>query len=82
MADTTKALAQFRLEPADKGTGAQLHIEDDSGETLELSVTRDQLDVLADMLEEFLEETEDYDEVDDEEAGDDEEDEYQDDDED
>ncbi|MCB8840809.1 hypothetical protein [Aurantimonas sp. VKM B-3413] len=66
MADQTKTLAQFQLTPAENGRGARLHIEDDGGETLELSVTRDQLDVLADMLDDYLSETEDADEVDDE----------------
>jgi len=63
MADTKRKLAQFRLNPTKNGEGAQLHIEDDSGETLELSATREQLDVLADTLDDFLSETEEADEV-------------------
>ncbi|WP_062227588.1 hypothetical protein [Aureimonas frigidaquae] len=58
-----KNLAQFRIEPNDNGETAQLHIEDDGGNTLELTATRDQLDLLADTLDEMLSETEEADEL-------------------
>lgn len=58
-----KKLTQFRLTPNSKGETAQLHIEDDSGNTLELMATREQLDLLADTLDEILSETEEADEV-------------------
>jgi hypothetical protein len=60
---TSKKLAQFRIEPDSKGQTAQLHIEDDSGATLELTASRDQLDVLADTLDDILAKTEEADEV-------------------
>ncbi|NDV86815.1 hypothetical protein GTW51_08875 [Aurantimonas aggregata] len=60
---TTKKLAQFRIEPDSEGRTAQLHIEDDSGATLELTASRDQLDVLADTLDDILAKTEEADEV-------------------
>lgn len=59
----TKKLAQFRIEPNETGTSAQLHIEDDSGATLELTASREQLDVLADTLDEMLAGTEEADEA-------------------
>lgn len=59
----TKSLAQFRIELSDDGESAQIHIEDDGGETLELTATRDQLDLLADTLDEMLSESEEADEA-------------------
>lgn len=55
-----KALSRFTIEPA--GDGYMLHIEDEDGETLELSATVDQLDLIAEAIEEHLEE--DMDDVD------------------
>jgi hypothetical protein len=54
MATKAKALTQFRV----KGSGDkfQLHIEDDAGETIEFTVTREQLDVIVDHLDELLNE--------------------------
>lgn len=63
MADDTKTLAQFRVELDESGESAQLHIEDDSGATLELTASREQLDLLADTLDELLAGTEEADEV-------------------
>ena len=60
---STKKLAQFRIEPESTGESAQIHIEDDSGATLELTATREQLDLLAETLDEMLSGTEEADEV-------------------
>lgn len=59
----TKKLARFTAIP--QGDEFQLHIEDDSGETLELSATREQIDVIADNLDDLLSEDDSLDEVDD-----------------
>ena len=57
-----KALSRFTIEPA--GDGYALHIEDEDGETLELSATPEQLDLIAEAIEEHLEEDDsDLDEV-------------------
>jgi hypothetical protein len=55
----TKTLARFTVNPGK--TGYQMHIEDEDGETIELSATRDQLDVIADALDDLLAEDEDDD---------------------
>ncbi len=59
-----KTLARFTVNPG-KG-GYRMHIEDEDGETVELAATRDQLDVIADALDDLLaqDEDEDEDEVD------------------
>ena len=62
----TKKLAKFTLSEA--GEGFKLHIEDEAGHVLELSSTRDQLDVIADTLEEILSQDDSADEVEDDEA--------------
>ncbi len=62
----TKKLAKFTLSEA--GEGFNLHIEDEAGHVLELSSTRDQLDVIADTLEEILSQDDSADEVEDDEA--------------
>lgn len=49
-----KALSRFTIEP--NGEGYALHIEDEDGETLELSATAEQLDLIAEAIEEHLEE--------------------------
>lgn len=59
----TKMLKQFRIEMAEDGESAQIHIEDDGGQTLELTASRDQLDLLADTLDELLSGSEEADEV-------------------
>lgn len=56
-----KKLSKFTISQA--GQDFRLHIEDESGEVLELTATRDQLDVLDDALEELLDQGEGEDEV-------------------
>jgi hypothetical protein len=43
-----------RFEVSGSGMEFTLHIEDDSGHSLELSASRDQLDVIADALDDVL----------------------------
>ena len=57
----TKKLAKFTITEA--GDGFNLHIEDDAGHVLELSATRDQIDIIDETLEELLEKGDDADEV-------------------
>ena len=57
----TKKLAKFTISEA--GQGYNLHIEDEAGDVLELSATRDQLDVIDDALAELLEQSEEADEL-------------------
>jgi hypothetical protein len=54
MAKKAKTLTQFRVEGS--GDTFQMHIEDDAGETIEFQVTRDQLDVIVDSLDDILNE--------------------------
>jgi hypothetical protein len=54
MASKAKKLTQFRVEG--EGDTFQMHIEDDAGETIEFEVTRDQLDVIVDSLDDILNE--------------------------
>lgn len=49
-----KALARFTIEPSDDGY--TLHIEDDGGDTLELTATPEQLDLIAEAIEDHLDE--------------------------
>ena len=64
----TKKLAKFTVTEA--GADFNLHIEDEAGHVLELSATRDQIDVIADKLDELLSEDDSADEVEDDEAED------------
>ena len=57
----TKKLAKFTINEA--GEGFSLHIEDEAGHVLELSATREQIDLIVDSLEDLLEEGDDADEV-------------------
>lgn len=57
----TKTLARFTAKQAPDGF--TLHIEDGSGGMLELAATRDQLDVIADALDDLLADTEEDDSV-------------------
>ena len=66
----TKKLAKFTAVP--EGEEFQLHIEDDGGDTLELTATREQIDVIVDNLDELLSQDDSLDEVDDDEEGDEE----------
>lgn len=45
-------LARFEIRPA--GADFTLHIENESGDTMEFLATHDQLDVLADALDDVL----------------------------
>ena len=56
-----KKLARFQVD----GSGKEftLHIEDDGGNTLELAASRDQLDVIADSLDDILLQDDSADEV-------------------
>lgn len=58
----TKKLAKFTV--ADAGDDFKLHIEDDAGQVLELSATRDQVDLIADTLDELLSQDDAADEID------------------
>ena len=57
----TKKLAKFAITEA--GEDFKLHIEDEAGHVLELTATREQLDVIDDALEDLLEKGNDADEV-------------------
>ena len=61
MADT-KTLAKFTIVEADEAFS--LHIEDEAGHVLEFSATRDQIDLIADRLDEILSQDDSADEVD------------------
>ena len=52
MAAKKKTLTSFRIEK--DGDDYRLHIEDDAGEILEFSATEDQLDLIAEALDELL----------------------------
>ena len=56
-----KKLAKFTITEA--GEGFNLHIEDEAGHVLELTATREQVDLIDDTLEEILEDGDDADEV-------------------
>ena len=58
----TKTLAKFNVAAA--GEDFRLHIEDDAGHVLELSATRDQVDLIVDKLDELLSEDDAADEID------------------
>jgi hypothetical protein len=64
MADS-KRLTKFSVEP--DGTGFIFHIEDDTGRSFDLSATRDQVDVIADTLDDLLSADDSGDEVTDDE---------------
>ena len=58
----SKALAHFTIEPS--ADGFVLSIEDEDGAQLELTATAEQLDIIAEAIEEHLEnDIEDIDEV-------------------
>lgn len=63
---TTRTLARFTADPDAKG-GFTLRIEAEGVEPITLSATRDQLDVIADALDDLLADTEEDDSVDEEE---------------
>lgn len=51
-----KKLARFTVTPNEESF--QVHIEDDVGDVLELEATRDQIEVVADALDELLQASE------------------------
>ena len=57
----SKKLAKFTITEA--GDDFALHIEDEAGDVLELSATRDQVDVIADALADLLEDGDGADEL-------------------
>lgn len=59
--DDAKKLKKFHVEGA--GDIFSLHIEDEAGGMLELSASREQVDLIADSLDELLSQTEEADEV-------------------
>lgn len=67
----TKKLSKFTV--TESGEAFNLHIEDEAGHVLELSATRDQVDVIADKLDELLSQDDSADEVEGEIEGDDDE---------
>ena len=52
MPNKAKTLSQFRIEGSSESF--QLHIEDDAGETIEFTATRDQLDEIVEHLDKAL----------------------------
>jgi hypothetical protein len=58
MASTPRTLSRFTVAPQANGTGFRLHIEDETGEVLEVDATRDKVEVLTDALDEVLANTE------------------------
>ena len=64
----TKKLAKFTVTEA--GEDFNLHIEDEAGHVLELSATRDQVDLIVDTLDELLSQDDSADEVGDDEVED------------
>lgn len=57
----TKKLAKFTVTEA--GDAFNLHIEDEAGHVLELTATRDQIDLIDDALDELLSRDDSADEV-------------------
>jgi len=51
-AQSENALAKFTIEKS--GEAYTIHIEDDGGDTMQLSATSEQLEVLANTLDEIL----------------------------
>ena len=63
-----KKLAKFTVTEA--GEDFSLHIEDDAGQVLELGATRDQVDIIADKLDELLSQGDSADEIEDDDLDD------------
>ena len=57
-----KKLAKFTITEA--GEGFSLHIEDEAGHVLELSATREQIDLIVDTLDDILSRDDSADEID------------------
>ena len=73
----TKKLAKFTVTEAGEDFG--LYIEDETGRVLELVATRDQVDLIADSLDDFLSRDDSADEVDEDDEADDDDEEVEDD---
>ena len=56
-----KTLEKFTI--TESGDGFSLHIEDETGQVLELTATREQIDLIADTLDELLSRDDSADEV-------------------
>ncbi|MDB5481824.1 MAG: hypothetical protein JWO83_2877 [Caulobacteraceae bacterium] len=61
MATNRKTLSRFTVQR--RGDRFSLHIEDDAGDVIEFEATPDQIEVIADALEDMLEEDDADDEV-------------------
>ena len=59
MASERKTLSTFTVRRS--GDGYSLHIEDSAGELIEFEATADQIDLIAEALEDLLEEDDDED---------------------
>ena len=59
MASDRKTLSTFEVRRS--GVGYSLHIEDSAGEVIEFEATADQIDLIAEALEDLLEEDDDED---------------------
>src|SRR3954451_21019584 len=58
MASPARTLSRFTVSPQANGTGFRLHIEDETGEVLDVDATRDQVEVITDALDDALANTE------------------------
>ena len=58
MASSARTLSCFTVSPQANGTGFSLHIEDETGEVLDVDATRDQVEVITDALDDALANTE------------------------
>ncbi|WP_152048097.1 hypothetical protein [Aureimonas psammosilenae] len=58
-----KKLKTFEIRTDGSGEGATLHIADESGGELVLTATREQLDLIADEIDDLLNTTDEADEV-------------------
>jgi hypothetical protein len=60
---TTRTLSRFSIQT--KGEAFSLHIEDDAGEVTEFDATPEQIDLIAEAIDELLDEDDSLDEIDD-----------------
>lgn len=59
-----RTLARFTI--TDAGDDYMLHIEDEAGETIEITATYEQLDLIAESIDEHLDEDADFEEIEEE----------------
>lgn len=52
--DGARTLAKFTIVPSEDAKGFVFHVEDDTGEILEVEASRDQIEVIADALDDVL----------------------------